>query len=317
MKSSLRSPTPTTNSPKASAVTAPTSSVAGSSLRTVKSLLSRKYSGTLKSPFNNKASRDNSRKEIRDADTQDELQAGLVSEYTARLAPSNKIFQSSIPRPRTRYYNDNPNRLEDSDLERRYEDELRDRRKLTVTNAEVSGSSSESDADSRKGFYMDNRADPGRNWKPKQHSRGTVGLGLSLPLNSSLNGEQNEQRPWANSDRKRSAQVRKRKPCDFPCRYQNLLVLTTLASLTAIDLTRIEGVTAQATSRQTMLGDGPNSWTLSKISEHLRNLRYNPEMHEPTRTTDDPTRLKVGSRAHLPALLHFPVRHKRRAPTKK
>lgn len=58
LKSSFRSPAPASASPKPSAhVTNPSPSMAGSSLKNMKSLLSRKCSGTLKSPFNsNKAS---------------------------------------------------------------------------------------------------------------------------------------------------------------------------------------------------------------------------------------------------------------------
>lgn len=99
--------------------------------------------------------------------------------------PSKKYPSSNIPRPRTRYYNDDPTRLEDSDLDRRYEDDLRNRRKLTVANAAVSvsgSSSTSSDADSRNESHPDQNNDrfhdyparTERNWQP------AVGLGLSI-----------------------------------------------------------------------------------------------------------------------------------------
>lgn len=99
--------------------------------------------------------------------------------------PSKKYPQSNIPRPRTRYYNDDPTRLEDSDLDRRYEDDLRNRRKLTVTNAAVSvsgSSSASSDADSRNELYPDrnnNRYNDHRT-KTERNLRPAVGLGLSI-----------------------------------------------------------------------------------------------------------------------------------------
>lgn len=109
--------------------------------------------------------------------SQDTEQIGMETP----LSPSQKKTpQSNIPRPRTRYYNNDPARFEDSDLEHRYEADLRDRRRLTVTNGEVSlsGSSSiSSDADEQ---YADNHT---HNTYPLQANRNrnsSFGLGLFM-----------------------------------------------------------------------------------------------------------------------------------------
>ncbi|KAF8896878.1 hypothetical protein CPB84DRAFT_1202882 [Gymnopilus junonius] len=145
LKSALRSPGPDLTSPKTAYMTA-SPSMAGSSFKTMKSLLTRKYSQTLKSPFN-KTSREEDRefpKDIKMSPSEqrsatptvaDGPQVALVSHYTERISSTKRNFQSNIPKPRTRYYHDDPSQIlnvEDSDLDRRYENELRERRKLTV-----------------------------------------------------------------------------------------------------------------------------------------------------------------------------------------
>jgi len=93
------------------------------------------------------------------------------SSFVVKKAP-----KSSIPRPR-RYYHDDP---QDSDLDRQYDSVLRNNRKLTVANAEVPASGSESDADPRR-----NTSFSYANIKPTKikNEEGHVGLGLSLRNN--------------------------------------------------------------------------------------------------------------------------------------
>ncbi|KDR73011.1 hypothetical protein GALMADRAFT_745308 [Galerina marginata CBS 339.88] len=190
LKSSLRSPAPSSPQPSGPSNSP---SVTGSSLRTMKSLLTRKYSETLKSPFSgNKVSREASHKDLGEIEYStpeqfpprifDEMRhSPLAPEYRDQYSSTKKAFSSSIPRPRTRYYHDEPSRnpnTEDSDLDRRYEDELRDRRKLKVANAEVavSGSSSGSDAD---------LLNAGRQRKNDNHAHHSpIGLGVSLRRDS-------------------------------------------------------------------------------------------------------------------------------------
>ena len=95
----------------------------------------------------------------------------------AKPSAKTRPYQSSIPRPKTRF---NPPSFQskastdDSDLENRYERYSRDKRKLTVANAEVlpSGSSSESEVES------------GRVWDTGvvQNNQRAVGLGLDMSV---------------------------------------------------------------------------------------------------------------------------------------
>ena len=98
-----------------------------------------------------------------------------------RLLSSRNDFQSNIPRLRTRFTDDLHN--EDSDLENRFEVESRDRRKLTVTNAEVfvSESSSESDAELRYHTALNSRAAAETRYTGSLAKTDTVGLGLTFP----------------------------------------------------------------------------------------------------------------------------------------
>ena len=81
----------------------------------------------------------------------------MPSDKTLAKPSKTRPYQSSIPRPKPRF---NPPSFrskastDDSDLENRYERYSRDKRKLTVANAEVlpSGSSSESEVESGRGW---------------------------------------------------------------------------------------------------------------------------------------------------------------------
>lgn len=125
------------------------------------------------------------------------------SKYEA--PPSSRIgFQSSIPRLRTRLYNDGLDSLhnDDSDFEHQFEVESRDRRKLTVTNAEVfvSESSSESDNDKQGGAYGSGvPGNPGLRYKEKTFC-GPVGLGLSFPRSPSTPKEPRQHRSLVAKD---------------------------------------------------------------------------------------------------------------------
>lgn len=113
-------------------------------------------------------------------------------------SPTKKIFQSNIPRPRTRHYHNDPGEhghLGDSDLDRWYDNEQRDRRKLTVTNAEVPISiSSESDIESRRNRDLGNSMAVGRIPRMRE-SRHPVGLGLSMRKKSSERRELGQPHP--------------------------------------------------------------------------------------------------------------------------
>lgn len=112
-----------------------------------------------------------------------------VLERPDRYPSTRKSFQSSIPHPRTRYYHDGPSHIHITDLDQRYEDNLRDRPKLTVANAEVSisGSSSESDAGDHESLLrMRNHAN--------YQSCSPVGLGLSFRHDSSSRAAWNNAR---------------------------------------------------------------------------------------------------------------------------
>lgn len=127
-------------------------------------------------------------------------------------APSNG-FQSSIPRLRTRFYNDDPNSLHNDDtdleLEHRFEVESRDRRKLTVMNAEVfvSESSSESDNDLRQEGAFNSRIPDTPSLRYKENSfGGPVGLGLLFPRSPSTPKEPRQHRtPVARDEDSRRA----------------------------------------------------------------------------------------------------------------
>ncbi|CAA7264593.1 unnamed protein product [Cyclocybe aegerita] len=185
LKSSLRSPIPQPTSPMTPMPETSSPSMAGSSLRSMKSLLSRKCSETLKSPFNGSKDPDKSKKS--------ENSSSPFSRRGNDSGPSTpglkRDFQSSIPRPRGRHHS-NTN-LEDSDFEQRFEIESRDRRQLTVTNAEifVSGSSSESDAESRQRV----RPDDGRNRWGSGRVDASVGLGLSFPSSPNPSRQRGEE----------------------------------------------------------------------------------------------------------------------------
>ena len=101
-----------------------------------------------------------------------------------RLHSSRKDFQSNIPRLRTKF-TDDPIYLhnDDSDFENRFEVESRDKRKLTVTNAEVfvSESSSESDAELRYHTALNSRAAAETRYTGTLAKTDTVGLGLTFP----------------------------------------------------------------------------------------------------------------------------------------
>ncbi|KAF8151716.1 hypothetical protein B0H34DRAFT_728735 [Crassisporium funariophilum] len=219
LKSSLRSPTP-----KLSSLESPitgSSSLAGSSLKSVKSLLSRKNSGTPKSsPKISQVPRKWSLKDTQ-PDQSKSKSPKLKSRTHAELGrpdcsgPSNssrstetlntgasvstKSFSSSIPRPRAILSVDNVS-IDESDVERRYETETRNRRKLTVANAEVSESASSSDS----GFGSSHQFESGKrthSWKsPKSigdasRSAGAVGLGLSFPQDLARR-DNKASRPW-------------------------------------------------------------------------------------------------------------------------
>ncbi|KAJ3504049.1 hypothetical protein NLJ89_g8144 [Agrocybe chaxingu] len=172
LKSSLRSPMPQPT-PRMTPMPATSSpSMAGSSLRSMKSLLSRKCSETLKSPFNGGKDPDKSKKSEKYSSP-----SRRGNDSGPSTPGPKRDFQSSIPRPRGRHHGDT--NLEDSDFEQRFEIESRDRRQLTVTNAEifVSGSSSESDAESRQRVRQDDR----RNGPGSGRADASVGLGLSFP----------------------------------------------------------------------------------------------------------------------------------------
>ncbi|KAH9475165.1 RhoGEF domain-containing protein gxcJ [Psilocybe cubensis] len=198
LKTSLRSPVPNPPMPMALSVNSPPMS--GSSLRNMKSLLTRKCSGTLRSPFTNaKPSSEGMHHDNRkpggvstptppvlpgpdSATKTDQLYSESESPQFRRFS-TKKIFQSNIPRPRTRHYhNEAPEHgnLDDSDLDRRYDNEQRDRRKLTVANAEVPMSvSSESDIESRINHDLRNTI-AGARIPRKRESLYPIGLGLSM-----------------------------------------------------------------------------------------------------------------------------------------
>ena len=92
---------------------------------------------------------------------------------------ASKSFQSNIPRPRTKLRPDGSYR--GNDFEGRYETGPRDKRKSTVTKAEVSVSGSESDVDPNQDFNSDVRMHRGRSTVPTNRSGSAVGLGLSFP----------------------------------------------------------------------------------------------------------------------------------------
>ena len=112
---------------------------------------------------------------------------------------ASKSFQSNIPRPRTKLRPDDSYRGNHPSFENRYETGPRDKRKPTVTNADVSISGSESDVDPNQDFNSDIRMHRGRSTVPTNYrSENAVGLGLSFP--HSLKKEVNsiDRRPAAN-----------------------------------------------------------------------------------------------------------------------
>ncbi|KAF9554908.1 hypothetical protein CPC08DRAFT_821396 [Agrocybe pediades] len=181
LKSSLKATTTTAiKSPQSSEITR-SPSLTGSSLRTMRSL-TRKCSATLKSSFgSSKSSQQEKRKSRRDVSPPVQVSVEGVArdfgyEKYSGAPPANVERKSGIPRPR-RYYHEDP---QDSDLERRYENGTRNLRRLTVANAEVPASGSDSDADSRRNMLAPSSAKAAA---PKSNYDKHVGLGLSLRNN--------------------------------------------------------------------------------------------------------------------------------------
>lgn len=125
---------------------------------------------------------------------------------SSRTPADSRSFQSNIPRPRTKLRADSSyrvNNMDDSDVEGRYETGSRDKRKLTVTNAEVfvagSISDSEVDPDQDQDFDPDLGVHRGRSTVPTNYRSGSaVGLGLSFPHNSKKEISPTERRPVTN-----------------------------------------------------------------------------------------------------------------------
>jgi hypothetical protein len=113
---------------------------------------------------------------------------------------ASKSFQSNIPRPRTKLRQDGSHRGNDPGFEGRYETGPRDKRKPTVTNAEVSVSGSESDVEPNQDFNSDIRMHRGRSTMPANYrSENVVGLGLSFPHSSKKEiNNSTDRRPAAN-----------------------------------------------------------------------------------------------------------------------
>jgi hypothetical protein len=108
---------------------------------------------------------------------------------------ASKSFQSNIPRPRTKLRPDGSYRGNDPGFEGRYETGPRDKRKPTVTNAEVSVSGSESDIDPDQDIRMHRE----RSTMPTNYLSGnSVGLGLSFPHSSKKEVNSTDRRPAAN-----------------------------------------------------------------------------------------------------------------------
>ena len=111
----------------------------------------------------------------------------------------SKSFQSNIPRPRTKLRLNGSSRGNDPGFEGRYETGTRDKRKSTVTNAEVSVSGSESDVDPNQDFNSDIKMHRGRTTVPTNYrSENAVGLGLSFPHSSKKEVNSTDRRPAAN-----------------------------------------------------------------------------------------------------------------------
>ena len=113
--------------------------------------------------------------------------------------PASKSFQSNIPRPRAKLRQDGSYRANDPGFESRYETGPRDKRKPTVTNADVSVSGSESDVDPNQDFNSDIRMHRGRSTVPTNYrAENAVGLGLSFPHSSKKEVNSTDRRPAAN-----------------------------------------------------------------------------------------------------------------------
>ncbi|KAF8804106.1 hypothetical protein BYT27DRAFT_6709343 [Phlegmacium glaucopus] len=218
LKSSLRSPAPKLFTPDISATTP---SIATSSFKSVKNLLSRKDSGTQSSNAD-KVSRKWSFKDPKAEDTSNTQQFPQSNSRTnrtsrkeesqnppsaetssSRMPADSRSFQSNIPRPRTKLRMDGSyrgNTMDDSNVEGRYDTGSRDKRKLTVTNAEdfvpSSGSESEVVPNQDQSFDPDIRVHRGRSTVPTNYSSGSaVGLGLSFPHGSKREINSTERKP--------------------------------------------------------------------------------------------------------------------------
>ena len=111
---------------------------------------------------------------------------------------TNKSFQSNIPRPRTKLRPDGSYRRNDPGSDGRYETGSRDKRKPTLTNAQVSVSGSESEADPNQDFEPDIRMHRERTGSTNHRSGNAVGLGLSFPHSSKKEVNPIDRRPSTN-----------------------------------------------------------------------------------------------------------------------
>lgn len=221
LKSSLRSPSTKTSRTTSGTPTLPPSfhTVSPSPLKSMKTLLTRKCSGKLRSPFNGHKAILDPPEKVREKvlyssvlisfqslrNEHSSSQHESLESMSSRSRTSRSDHQSNIPRLRTRFH-DIVRNNDDSDFEHRFELESRERRKLTVTNAEVlvSESSSGSSAEFRHDSTLNSRTAEMPRTKYTDSSR-SVGLGLSFPKTtpsiSPKTSNEEENRQYLNSEK--------------------------------------------------------------------------------------------------------------------